>query len=99
MYTRYILRTAGPYGFWATGTSRQEILSVIKKHRMKIASDDTVIVDMFTSDFAFAPYDRTAENGEADAYITADGYTSWKDCNREEVFEGSFDEFRESDIF
>ncbi len=99
MHTRYILRTVGAYGYWVSGSTKQELLEVLKKKKISLVARQTVIVDKFTSDFVFAPYDRPAENGEADAFMTGDGYTTWHDCNREEVFEGSFDEFRKSDIF
>ncbi len=98
MYTRYILRTVGAYGYWVSGNSKQELLDVLKKKKISLTDRQTVIVDKFTSDFVFAPYDRPAENGEADAFMTTDGYTTWQDCNREEVFEGSFAEFRKSKI-
>ena len=39
----------------------------------------------FTSKLPFAPFDRKAEEGEADAWVGQDGSLNWTRCERELV--------------
>ena len=80
-YMRYVAMTRGYRGCFGVGDSLLEAVEMMRRAGAKKKDDYKVY--RFISHFPFAPADRDATDGEADAWVGADGSISWLRCERE----------------
>lgn len=83
MNARYLVvaafRDAPHRGEWYSGSTASEAVAKLQR----LGRFSAVRLHIFKSPLPFAPNDRPAEPGEADAYVTADGTLCWTpECER-----------------
>lgn len=85
MNRRFILVISeGGYGYWGTGATVAEALVALRKSSGKRGNIKFLTL-MFTSELPFAPSDRTAYDGEADAWIGRDGSLNYVRCEKTDL--------------
>lgn len=85
MNSWYIAKTKELYGSYGNGPTAEEAIANMKKAHKgqgRIKKDGFTLFK-FTSELPFAPRERTATDGEADAWCGKDGSLNWVRCERE----------------
>ena len=78
----FIVMGGGMYGHYGKGATLEAAHAAYRKAGGK-RRGVMLTENRFTSELPFAPFDRKAEEGEADAWVGQDGSLNWVRCERE----------------
>ena len=87
MHTKFIVRGNGYWGGGETPQIAEVNYQKAVRKGPKPKSCRILDVTKYTSELPFAPPDREATEGEADAYIDQQGATCWVRCEREFIYQ------------